>query len=115
MDWRERKYYLVKLNEPSFPWWRKEHDDYGEKYKKHFRIMKELAPSIKLRKPYNHFKYNKDEYGWDARMYGMDYVQYMVSCRKEHSEIFELNMALLQEIEPEHVFIQEITKQMCGQ
>lgn len=115
MDWRERKYYLVKLNEPSFPWWRKEHDDYGVKYKFHFKFMKECAPSVRIRKPYNHFKTNEDKFGWDAKADGMYYVQYMVSCRKEHSEIFEHNMSWLRDNEPEHVFITEITKEMCGQ
>ena len=112
MDWRERKYYLVKLNEPRFPWWKKEHDDYGKKYKSHFKLMKESVPSIKFRKPYNHFKSNK---GWDANTDLMKYVQYMVSCKKEHSKLFESVMYELQEKEPDHVFIKEITKEMCGQ
>lgn len=34
MDWRERTYYWVRLNNSNVAWHQRGHDDYGKKYER---------------------------------------------------------------------------------
>lgn len=117
MDWRERRYYLVRLNDSTLGWWQRGHDDYGEKYKNYYNMLKRTVPSIKISEPYNHFLSNTkmSSYGYDGALKEIGYVQLMISCRKEYCEIFEKTVFEIQENDPKHVVIKEITKNMCGQ
>ncbi len=115
MDWRERKYYLIRLNNSFLCWWDKEHDDYGKKYSNHYNVLKRTIPSIKISEPYNHFKINDDKYGYDGRLNEIGYVQLMISCREKYCELLEKTIQEFQEKDPNHVVIKEITKEMCGQ
>ena len=115
MDWRERRYYLIRLNDSNLCWWHRGHDDYGEIYKSYCKMLKKTIPSIKMNSPYNHFKFNDDRYGYDGNKKGIGYVQFMVSCRKKHCELFEKTMLEIKQNDQQHVFIKEITKEMCGQ
>lgn len=83
MDWRNRCYYLVKLNNNLF-WWQKGHDDYGEIYTSSIPILKNNVPTIKFSEPYNHFVNSAEIY--DGNIEGVGYVQMMISCNKEHEE-----------------------------
>lgn len=115
MDWRERKYYLVRLNDSLLDWWHKGHDDYGIKYNNSYNIIKNTIPSIKISEPYNHFRFNDDKYGYDGHLNEIGYVQLMISCRKNYCILLEKAIKELQKKDPNHVAIKEITKEMCGQ
>lgn len=116
MDYRERRYYLVRFNDGSgFMWWSKNHDNNGQKYSNYWNMLKGKIPSIKIGKPYNHFKSNnkkKDNYDGDIKEVG--YVQLMISCRKEYCDLFE---EIVEEIKTRdnYVVCKEITREKCGQ
>lgn len=116
MDYRERRYYLVRFNDGSgLMWWNKNHDDGGRKYSNYWSMLKGKIPSIKISSPYNHFKPNnikKDNYDGEVKEIG--YVQLMISCRKEYCKLFE---EIVSEIKAHdnYVVCKEITRQMCGQ
>lgn len=113
MDYRERKYYLVRFSDSNLDWWNKGHDDYGVRYKSYINIIKRKIPSIKVHAPYNHFKTNTDKYGYGGSMEDIGY-QLMISCRKEDVEKFEDILSEIKE-KDKYVAIKEITKEMCGQ
>lgn len=82
MDYRERKYFLIRLNY----------------YNKELKELKELVPSIEFHAPYNHFnnesakklKNAKKLNNLEPIVYDGDilrgYIQQMVSCKIEDSE-----------------------------
>ena len=95
MDWRERKYYLIRLNDSTLYWWNRTHNDFGWKYTTYYNMLKNTIHSIKFSSPYNHFKeyWGKRKYGYyDGDVAGIKYVQFMVSCRKEYCDLFEKTM-----------------------
>lgn len=116
MDYRERRYYLVRFSDSNLNWWNRGHDDYGIRYDSYINMIHHEIPSIKIHAPYNHFKTNTDKYGYDGSMDDVGYIQLMVSCRKTYIEQFE---NLISEIKTEDkygvVVVKEITKEMCGQ
>lgn len=117
MDYRERKYYLVRFNDGSGSigmWWSKNHDNNGEKYSNYCNMLKQKIPSIKVSGPYNHFKLNTDEYGYDGSMEDIGYIQLMISCRKEYCKLFENTMSDIKKCD-DYVRCIEITKEICGQ
>lgn len=78
-------------------------------------MLKHIIPSIKISKPYNHFKFNHDKYGYDGHLNEIGYVQLMISCRKRYCKLLEKTVFEIQEKDPNHVSIKEITREMCGQ
>lgn len=115
MDWRERKYYLVRFNDPTLNWWNKGHDDYGVRYINYCNMIKRIIPTVKFGKPYNHFKKNNiKQYNYDGEIKEIGYIQLLVSCRKENCLLFE---NIVQEISTndKYCVLKEITKEMCGQ
>lgn len=116
MDYRERKYYLVRFNDGSgFMWWSRNHDDGGQKYSNYCNMLKHKIPSIKIHKPYNHFRFDnikKDNYDGDVKEIG--YIQLMISCRKEYCEAFEKIVSKIKE-QDNYVVCKEITREMCLQ
>lgn len=120
MDYRERRYYLVRFSDSNLDWWNKGHDDYGIRYDSYINIIHRKIPSIKLHAPYNHFKTNTDKYCYDGASIGEDCIQLMISCRKEYINEFENEIQKIKDRNKtksysRHVFIKEITKEMCGQ
>lgn len=105
MDWRERDYYLVKLDNFS--------------YKMRMEYLKWASETIKIHAPYNHIKaYHPCKSNYDGDHYkitGIGYVQFMLSCRKEDSnEVeYELRKACIRD-EYGSNFV-KLTKKMCGQ
>ncbi len=117
MDYRERRYYLVRFNDGSGcigMWWSKNHDNNGEKYSNSCNILKRNIPFLKISSPYNHFKVNPDKYGYDGYIKEIGYVQMMISCRKEYCNLFE-NLISDFKNHDDYVVCKEITKEMCGQ
>lgn len=115
MDWRERKYYLVRFNDSRLDWWNKGHDDYGVRYSDYCSTIKNAVPTVKFGKPYNHFKQNNTEkYNYDGDIKDIGYIQLLVSCRKENCHILE---SKLKDIgyKDKYCMFKEITKDMCEQ
>lgn len=78
-------------------------------------MLKRIIPSIKISEPYNHFKINDDKYGYDGHLKEIGYVQLMISCRMEYCELLEKTVLGIQKQDSNHVYIKEITREMCGQ
>lgn len=117
MDYRERRYYLVRFNDGSGyigMWWSKNHDNNSERYSTYCNMLKRKIPSIKVHAPYNHFKTNTDKYGYDGSMENIGYIQLMISCRKEEIEKFKDILLEIRE-KDDYLVVKEITKEMCGQ
>lgn len=115
MDWRERKYYLVRFNDSTLGWWNKRHDDYGVGYSDYCSMIKHTVPTVKFGKPYNHFKHNnikKDNYDGEIKEIG--YIQLLMSCRKENCHTLE---NILSDIScgDQYCIFKELNKEMCGQ
>lgn len=115
MDWRERKYYLVRFNDSTLGWCNKRHDDYGVGYSDYCSMIKHTVPTVKFGKPYNHLKHNnikKDNYDGEIKEIG--YVQLLMSCRKENCHILE---NILNDIScgDQYCIFKELNKEMCGQ
>lgn len=117
MDYRERKYYLVRFNDGSGcigMWWSKNHDNNGKRYSTYCNLLKRKIPSIKVHAPYNHFKSNPDKYGYDGCMDDIGFVQLMISCRKEEIDKFKMLLSEIKE-KDDYVVVKEITKRECEQ
>jgi len=116
MDYRERRYYLVRFNDGSgFEWWSKNHDDFGRKFSNYCNMLKGKIPSIKIHKPYNHFKSNnKKKDNYDGEIKEIGYVQLMISCRKEYYESFKKIISEIKE-QDNYVVCKEITREVCEQ
>lgn len=77
MDYRKRQYYLIDIKD----------DHLNHK----FNMMKQLAPSLKMSPPYNHFK---DGLDWDYRNIGnrdiidLQSITHLVSISNKHHYIF---------------------------
>ncbi len=74
MDYRERDYYLAKIDYCS--------------YDMRMKIFRLAAPSLKIHAPYDHIKSNGQR---QDKMNGC-YWQMMLSCRKEDSEALEYEL-----------------------
>ena len=102
MDYRERKYYLVRFNY----------------FNKVVSEIKREIPSIKIHEPYNHFRdkskiNTKDIY--DGEKYGK-YIQVMISCRKEYSYKFEfLMMSMAMHNKFGYIYCAPVTKEELKQ
>ena len=103
MDYRERRYYLIRL------------------YNRNGGIkkLKEEVPSLKVHPPYNHFnhpekstKYKKDYDGSSVNIHQFETIHQMVSCKIEESFKFE---EVFREMYHPYNFITELEKWMCKQ
>lgn len=79
MDWRERTYYWVRLNNSGTAWFEKGHDGYGKEYERRVRELKKIPglrmhplPSMAL-----DMEKRKKVPGW---------AQMLVSCRRAHDK-----------------------------
>ena len=73
MDYRERKYYLVRLNDGMSPfWWVKGHDNHGVRYDSYLKYFKGNIDSLKISPPYNHIKTNSDSGKWMEQYLKLD-------------------------------------------
>jgi hypothetical protein len=102
MDYRKRKYYLVKLD-----------------YIQHnYRIeqLKDCIPSIKFSPPYNHFVHKQ---GYDGKimtdMCKPGGWQIMISCDEEYAEALLYNLAKAKRRDYFGCEWFELTKELCGQ
>lgn len=111
MDYRKRKYYLV-----AFCY-----------FNQSIYEIKNKVPSVKIHPPYNHFRNkkaknfikkfnltNRDLY--DGDIHGK-YVQTMLSCKKEESDILEklIEEDLKDEFIGRYTHISNVTKSDLGQ
>ena len=102
MDYRKRKYFLVRL-------------DYMM-YKYRISQLKICVPSIKISPPYNHFTKNITIGTYDGNVKGvLGCWQMMISCDKEHEGnlLYELRKAERRDVFGCKWF--ELTKEICGQ
>lgn len=103
MDWRNRNYYLITT------------DCFA--YKMRHEYYKLAAPSLKIHSPYNHFRPAISKHGYDAdykHITGMGYVQEMLSCRIEESELLEYELRKASRRDGYGSKFIKITKEMCG-
>ena len=115
MDYRERKYYLVRLNDGTSPfWWVKGHGNHGVRYDSYLKYFKDNIKSLKISPPYNHIKTNSDSGKWDGAIPEIGYVQMLFSCRKCDVDKIEDIFKETQEHDDYFRYI-ELTKEICGQ
>ncbi len=103
MDYRERNYYLVRLD-----CW-----DYAMR----MQYLKLAAPSLKIHPPYNHFKNNDSDYDaiFTHKLGLGGYWQMMLSCRKEDSEAVEYELSKAERRDGYGSRVLKLNKEMCGQ
>ena len=77
MDYRDRKYYMVTLNNYS--------------HNSKLKNLKATIPTLKIYSPYNHFKNHKG-YDGDASRSPCFYCQMVISCGKSYSDILETEL-----------------------
>lgn len=77
MDWRERTYYWVRLNNSNAAWRQWGHDDYGKKYERRVKELKKI-PGLKIH-PLPSMALAREE-----REKVPKWAQMLVSCRKAH-------------------------------
>lgn len=118
MDYRERKYYLIRLY------------DHNNDLKK----LKEKVPSLKVHPPYNHFNlrkplisYIKNNEITETRIYHHshknvydgcvieNFVHMMVSCKKNEATKFIDVFVILSKDHEDMTFIMELEKWDCRQ
>ena len=114
MDYRERKYYLVRLNDGLSPfWWVKGHDNHGIRYDSYLKYFKDKIKSLKISPPYNHIKTNLDSGKWDGAIHEIGYVQMLFSCRKHDVDRIEDIFKKILEYDDYFRYV-ELTKEICG-
>lgn len=79
MDWRERTYYWVRLNNSGAAWFEKGHDGYGKEYERRVRELKKIPGLRVLPLPSMALAREEREKvpGW---------AQVLVSCRRAHDK-----------------------------
>lgn len=115
LDYRERRYYLVRLNDGMSPfWWVKGHDNHGVRYDSYLKYFKDNIDSLKISPPYNHIKTNSDSGKWDGAVSEIGYVQMLFSCRKcDVVKIENIFREIL--VHDDYFRYVELTKEICGQ
>ena len=114
MDYKERKYYLVRLNDGTSPfWWFKGYDNHGKRYNSSLKYFKDKIDSLKISSPYNHIKTNPNKNKWDGAMSSIGYVQMLFSCRKCDVDKIENIFREMSEHDNYFHYI-ELTKEICG-
>lgn len=111
MDYRHREYYLVRFYWFERAWM--------------VHKLKELAPSIKMHKPYNHFVYkitdklDKSQIGmqYDGKysdITGMHFVDTMISCKIDESDALEYELRKMTRYSKEFKFF-KLSRECCKQ
>lgn len=77
MDWRERAYYWVRLNNSGTAWFEKGHDHYGKEYERRVKELRKI-PGLKML-PLPSMALAREE-----REKVPEWAQVLVSCRKVH-------------------------------
>ena len=115
LDYRERRYYLVRLNDGMSPfWWVKGHDNHGVRYDSYLKYFKNNIKSLKISPPYNHIKANSDSGKWDGAMAEIGYVQMLFSCRAY--DVDKIEEIFREILEHDNYFrYVELKKEICGQ
>lgn len=130
MDYRNRCYFLVRLN-PYGSWYDAAHDDYGVEYTTALKFLQKEIKSLKVSAPYNHFVekvigsqshsfsswvvHNNSIGGYDGNMPGIKYVQMMLSCNLREKETLLSCLDKLKRKNPMSTKYIELTKELCGQ
>ena len=115
MDYRERRYYLVRLNDGMSPfWWVKGHDNHGVRYDSYLKYFKDNIKSLKVSPPYNHIKTNPSNSKWDGDISEIGYVQMLFSCRKYDVCKIEYIFGEISKHDNYFRYV-ELTKEICGQ
>lgn len=115
MDYRERKYYLVRLNDGLSPfWWVKGHDNHGVRYDSYLKYFKDNIKSLKISPPYNHIKTNSDSGKWDGAIPEIGYAQMLFSCSVYDVCKIEYIFREISKNDNYFCYI-ELTKEICGQ
>ena len=100
MDYRKRKYYLVRLDTCAF--------DMRMEY------LKLASSTLKIHAPYGHFEYGKYDGDYKSKT-GLLCVQMMISCKKEDSELVEYELRKACRNDGSYSAFSELTKEVCGQ
>lgn len=98
MDYRDRNYYLVRL-------------DYFS-YKMRMGYFKLAAPSLKIHPPYYHIKNNHQPQDCIEGRYWQTWHM-MLSCKKEDSEALEYELRKTERRDGSRFL--KLTKELCGQ
>lgn len=114
MDYRNRCYFLVRLNPYSF-WYDEIHDDFGVIYTSALELLQKKIKSLKISAPYNHFVENNNIGGYDGNIPTVGYVQMMLSCNLIEKEILLSCLYELKETSLMSIKYIELTKELCGQ
>lgn len=77
MDWRERTYYWVRLNNSGAAWFEKGHDSYGKEYERRVKELKKI-PGLRMH-PLPSMALDREK-----REKVPEWAQMLVSCRKAH-------------------------------
>lgn len=79
MDWRERTYYWVRLNNSGTAWFEKGHDGYGKEYERRVKELRKIPGLRVLPLPSMALAREEREKvpGW---------AQVLVSCRREAAD-----------------------------
>lgn len=77
MDWRERTYYWVRLNNSNAAWRQRGHDGYGKEYERRVKELKKI-PGLKML-PLPSMALDREK-----RERVPEWAQMLVSCRKAH-------------------------------
>lgn len=98
MDYRERNYYLARIDYCS--------------YNMRIGIFKIATPSLKIHAPYDHIKSNGER---QDKINGR-YWQMMLSCRKEDSEALEYELRKAERRDRKSFsYFFKLNKEICGQ
>lgn len=79
MDWRERAYYWVRLNNSGTAWFEKGHDHYGKEYERRVKELRKI-PGLRML-PLPSMALAREE-----REKVPEWAQVLVSCRKAHDK-----------------------------
>lgn len=77
MDWRERAYYWIRLNNSGAAWFEKGHDHYGKEYERRVTELRKI-PGLKMH-PLPSMALAREE-----REKVPEWAQVLVSCRRVH-------------------------------
>ena len=106
MDYRNRRYYLIDIKD----------DNLSNK----FRMMKCIAPSLKLSPPYNHFKNGVDwDYSnirnkfWSGTTVHTLATTHLASVRNEHHYLFRTFLEMASK--SNEIYFMQVDKRLLGQ
>lgn len=102
MDYKQRKYYLVRFSYADFNY--------------RMQMLKICVPSVRLHKPYNHFKSCEGfDFNATQNMQMPVYWQMMVSCYPDHEEALLYELRKAKRNDDYGCDWMELTQSVCGQ